>query len=100
MEELEICPFCGRPIHIKSHHHMIPKCRGGHPASKMLICRDCHSAIHALFTNRELEEKYNTVGSLKKDRRFMKAIKFLSKRDPTVRTKTKLENRQRGRKKR
>lgn len=92
---MEACPLCIRDIHFKSDHHLTPKCRGG--KEKVLICRDCHEAIHALFSNKELEHEFNSVDSLLKSERFTKTIKFISKQDPSRRTKTKLASDQRKR---
>ena len=44
-----------------SDHHLVPKSRGG--KATLAICRDCHRAVHAVFTNKELEQKYHTVES-------------------------------------
>lgn len=85
--ELEDCPLCERPMYHGSDHHLVPRSRGG--KATQAICNDCHKAIHALFTNKELEQKYNTVESLLADERFAKMAKFLSKQDPTRRYRAK-----------
>lgn len=74
---------------------MIPKSRGGKETET--ICRDCHSAIHAQFSNKELEREYNSVEALLANERFAKTVKFLSKQDPTRRMKTRLANNQKRR---
>lgn len=81
------CPICERPNHYPSDHHMVPRSRGGKTTET--ICADCHKAIHAHFTNKELEEKYNTPEALLSHEGFAKQIKFISKQDPGGRTKTK-----------
>jgi formate hydrogenlyase subunit 6/NADH:ubiquinone oxidoreductase subunit I len=63
----------------------------------LLICRDCHEAVHALFSNKQLEHEYNTVDVLLNNSKLLKTIKFISKQDPSRRTKTKLSGDQRKR---
>jgi 5-methylcytosine-specific restriction endonuclease McrA len=76
-EDHEPCPLCGRPDAIMSAHHLIPKSRGG--LDTVLICSDCHSAIHARYTNKELEEKYYRLDLLQTDVDLQRAFKFVSK---------------------
>lgn len=87
MEPKETCPLCNRPMHYASDHHLVPKTRGG--KDTVTICYDCHQAIHSLFSNKDLENKYNTVDSLLSDERFAKTAKFISRQDPTRKTRTK-----------
>jgi len=89
------CPLCRRTIYFRSKHHLVPVCRGG--GEKLTICEDCHSAVHAQFSNKELESQYNTVEALLGNERFAKTVRFLSKQDPTRRTQTALSNNQRRR---
>lgn len=89
------CPLCGRPNYFPSDHHLVPKCRGGRQTET--ICQDCHSAIHALFSNKQLESEFSTVEALMADERFRRTVRFLSKQDPTRRMKTDRANDQRRR---
>ena len=82
-----LCPICDRPNYFPSDHHMVPKSRGGKTTET--ICSDCHKAIHAHFTNKELEETYHTPEALLAHEGFAKQVKFISKQDPGGRTKTK-----------
>jgi len=96
---MEICPMCEREMYYSSDHHLVPKCRGGKRGDNMmLICRDCHEAIHAIFSNKELESDYNDVDSLLSNEKLAKTIKFISKQNPQYRTKTKLAKNQKKRK--
>jgi hypothetical protein len=92
-----ICPLCKRKIIFRSNHHLIPKSRNGNDKSTILICEDCHEAIHALFSNKELEKEFNTVESLLYNDKLSKSIQFLSKQNPHKRHHTKLANNQRRR---
>ncbi len=86
-EPQENCPLCNRPMHFPSDHHLVPKTRGG--KETLTICCDCHRAVHSLFSNKDLEKKYNTVESLLSDERFAKMALFLSKQDPRRRNRAK-----------
>lgn len=81
------CPICERPNYFPSDHHMVPKSRGGKTTET--ICEDCHKAIHAHFTNKELEETYHTPEALLSNEAFAKQVAFFQKQDPSRRTKTK-----------
>lgn len=81
------CPICLRPNLHPSDHHMVPRSRGGKTTET--ICVDCHKAIHAMFTNKELEETYHAVDVLMGHTEFVKMVKFISKQDPGGRVKTK-----------
>lgn len=59
---------------------MVPRSRGG--KTTQTICRDCHKAVHALFTNKQLEKVYNTVDALLGHEGFRKMVSFLQRQDP------------------
>jgi hypothetical protein len=46
------------------------------------ICRDCHHAIHATFSNKELERTYNTAEALLAHEGFRRMVEFITKQDP------------------
>lgn len=89
------CPLCGRPNYHPTDHHMVPKCRGGKVTKT--LCRDCHKAIHATFTNKQLEREYNTVEKLMAHEEFAKLIHFIAKQDGRVNIKVRNDQRRRGR---
>lgn len=91
----EPCPLCNRQNEVPSDHHLIPQCRGG--GEKVTVCRDCHNAMHSLFSNKELESKYNTVESLMADDRFAKMVRFISRQKGKVTMKLANDQRRRGR---
>jgi hypothetical protein len=76
----EPCPLCERPNLSPSDHHLVPKSRGG--KETLAICRDCHRAVHAVFSNKELEQRYHTVDSLLAHEEFRKMIEFIARQDP------------------
>lgn len=92
-QDFNKCPLCSREIIHKSIHHLIPKSRGGKEI--ILICSDCHNAIHATFSNKKLEQKYHTVQALTKNAQLAKLFKFISKQNPHKRHCSKTSKRKR-----
>ena len=70
-----------------SAHHMIPKSRGG--KDTVYICSDCHSAIHAHYSNKELAKKFYSKELIIADEKLQKAFKFLSKQNTIRRFRNK-----------
>jgi 5-methylcytosine-specific restriction endonuclease McrA len=69
------CPICGR-VEALTRHHLIPRTRHHNKKNKrdfdqrivretVGICRPCHSQIHALLTEKELERDWNSVERLR-----------------------------------
>lgn len=69
------CAICGREETL-THHHLIPRTRHSNTKNErdferviakqvVGICRPCHSQIHALLSEKELEREYNTITKLK-----------------------------------
>ncbi len=69
-----ICAICGREETL-TRHHLIPRTRHANKRNKREfdravvkvtagICRPCHSQIHAVLTEKELERNYRTVAAL------------------------------------
>jgi hypothetical protein len=74
---------------------MVPKCRGGKATTT--ICSDCHRAVHATFSNKELEREYNTVEALLAHEGFRRMVQFIARQDGRVRIATRRDQRGRGR---
>lgn len=91
----EQCPLCERFGAIMSLHHVIPKSQGGQHVE--LICSDCHNAIHANYSNKELAHTLYNLEALKADPILNKTYKFLKKQDPQRRFRNKRSNRKRRR---
>ena len=69
------CAICGREETL-TRHHLIPRTRHHNKRNKreferavvrqvVGICRPCHSQIHALLSEKELEREFNTIAKLK-----------------------------------
>ncbi|MDX2227821.1 MAG: hypothetical protein SFY92_12115 [Verrucomicrobiae bacterium] len=70
----------------ESRHHTVPKARGGRETTP--VCRDCHDAIHACFSLRELERSFCTLDSLFTREEFSKMIRFIARQNPHARVRT------------
>jgi hypothetical protein len=65
---------------------LVPKSRKGRVTET--ICADCHRAIHATFTNKELEREYSTVEALLAHEAFAQVVRFIARQDPGGRVRT------------
>jgi 5-methylcytosine-specific restriction enzyme A len=86
VDTMSICPLCNRDVPHMSDHHLTPRSRGG--KETIPICLDCHKSVHAFFTNKELEGRYNTVEELLGDEKFSQHVKWLGKQDANRRYRT------------
>ena len=89
-----LCPLCKRDIQL-TQHHVVPRNFGG--KEKISICKDCHNAIHARYSNKELKEKFFTLELLMVDSDLQKAYKFFGKQSYSKRFSSKQSNK-RGKK--
>ena len=72
------CELCHREMNPLTRHHLIPRTRHANKRNKRefdradvkqriaWLCQPCHDHIHALFTEKTLERKFNTLDSLAK----------------------------------
>lgn len=77
MAQNHICELCNRNVSVITKHHLIPLAKGGKKFNTIHLCTACHTQIHALFTNRELASRYNSLQSLKNDIRIIKFLRFI-----------------------
>lgn len=77
MVKTHICELCSRTVSTLTEHHLIPLQKGGKNKKTIHLCPTCHKQIHALFTNRELAARFNTLEALKKDIRIIKFLRFI-----------------------
>ena len=77
------CPICLHEYHRRelTKHHLVPKSRKGQET--VLICAACHKQIHAIFSEKELERRFNTIESLVEAEEFLPWVKWIRKRKPT-----------------
>ena len=77
------CPLCGRPLaEPTNRHHLIPMSRGGKGTPTLTMHKICHSKIHAVLNEKELERDYNTIEKLQAQEELAKFIKWVSKKPP------------------
>lgn len=82
------CELCSREAEL-TKHHLIPRTRHKNKANKKkfsredvkeriaYLCEDCHTQIHALFSEKELERNLNTLESLKFNDQVVKFVKWI-----------------------
>ena len=63
---LQTFSLCERqvPPSLITLHHLVPKERGGKAEHRTPMCKPCHKQLHAIFTNRELEQRYASLEAL------------------------------------
>ncbi|HYG78308.1 MAG TPA: hypothetical protein VEK08_25120 [Planctomycetota bacterium] len=73
MGELHLCELCGRRVQSVTKHHLIPRTRHKNKRNKknfdreeihsrvLWLCSPCHKNVHAVLTEKELENQYNTL---------------------------------------
>ena len=86
------CELCGREDIVLTRHHLIPQSRHNKARTKRyfsrdemkgdiaMLCRPCHSQVHALFSNHELANYYHTVERLQSHSELAKFIQWVKKR--------------------
>ena len=80
------CELCGCETGI-TKHHLIPQAQSRHKnkylktdeGNFLWICTECHSQIHALFSNYELKTLYNTKEALLDEPRMRKFVEWRRK---------------------
>lgn len=81
------CALCEREGTVLTKHHLLPKEKGGTVEHIVFLCEACHRQIHALYTNKELGVRLNTLEKLKEDNRINKYVKFIKKQPPNKKIK-------------
>ena len=75
----ERCALCKRKGTQLTKHHLLPREEGGMVEHIVLLCEACHRQIHALYTNKELAVRLNTLQKLKGDSKIKRYIQFIIK---------------------
>ena len=82
------CALCGRKAPT-TRHHIVPKCRRRnrmpdeakkHVGVTLDFCRDCHRAVHSIFTEKQLSAEFYTLDKLKAEPRVQKFVAWIKKR--------------------
>jgi len=96
------CALCRRVIPdgeipdpaVVQEHHLRPERRAESPTVQ--LCRPCHDQIHAVFTNAELREAYDSVDALRSADRLQGYLEWIRGTD-TLETDVATSNRVRER---
>ena len=86
-----VCPLCDRPIPPEarqSHHHLIPRLKGGKHGPTVLLHQICHNEIHATLSEAELARDYHTIEALRAHPRLATFLRWIAKRPPAFHSKT------------
>jgi hypothetical protein len=59
------CELCERTVARVTEHHLTPRSEGGRETVR--FCAPCHRQVHALYTNRTLSARLDTVAKLRAD---------------------------------
>jgi 5-methylcytosine-specific restriction endonuclease McrA len=88
------CAICGRLDTALTRHHLLPQSRQNKPRfarnhSKeegrnriAMLCKGCHSFVHSLLSEKELEQSYNSVEALREHPEIAKFGSWLAGRPP------------------
>ena len=80
-DEAETCWVCERPLGSRiERHHPVPKSRKGRVT--VPVHPICHRALHANFTNRELERIGDDPQQLRNDERLQPFLKWIGSKPP------------------
>lgn len=82
------CAICQREETL-TRHHLIPRTRHANKRNKrefdravvkvtVGMCRPCHSQLHALLTEKELEREWNTLEKLRSHAELMKFAAWIA----------------------
>ncbi len=76
-----MCWLCGRPLGARVEwHHPVPKSRGGRAVEA--VHPICHRALHAAFTNRELQDVGADRDALAADPRLQPFLRWVANKSP------------------
>lgn len=104
---IERCELCSRECRRLTRHHLIPQTRHKNKKNKKMfdrqevkeriamLCRPCHSMVHATFSEKELEASLNTVELLLAEPQIQTWIAFISKKPESFRPQIKKNSRRR-----
>ena len=76
------CGLCKRDVKSLTKHHLFPRCRHQRhkedlSESVVELCRECHDMIHAVFTETELDKRYNDLDVIRAHPSIEKWLKWI-----------------------
>jgi len=77
------CALCRRVVpderiddpQVVQEHHLRPERRAESPT--VMLCRPCHDQVHAVFSNEQLRENYDTIEALRDADRLTDYIEWI-----------------------
>ena len=83
------CGLCGRGFERQglTRHHCLPRQKGGTSEDIELLCSQCHSMIHATYTNGNLANEYASLAELRQAPELEKYLRWVRKQPATRRTR-------------
>lgn len=88
VESKYVCELCKREgVPKVTEHHLVPREEGGKNGEVVWLCECCHKQIHALYTNKELAVRLNTLDSLEKDFNISRYLKYIRKQPSSKKVK-------------
>ncbi len=85
---VQLCWLCERAMgDAIEWHHPIPKSRGG--KERVPVHPICHQAIHANFSNSELEKRYATAEALRANEEIGRFVTWVANKPPDFYAPTK-----------
>ena len=93
--QAEVCPLCERAIPPAQldEHHLVPKLKGGRKT--VGLHRICHRQIHALFSEAELAQRYNTAETLLTHPEIQRFVQWVKSKPDDFYERSKLSNHRR-----
>lgn len=88
------CELCHRDGLELTRHHLIPRKRHRQPSCKKrftyeertgriaMLCRPCHSTVHATLTEKQLEQQYHTLAALAGHPDIARFVAWVRKQQP------------------
>ena len=79
----DLCLLCNRQlVPPYNRHHLLPISRGGRGTETVLLHKICHDKIHAVLSEKELKNYYNTIERLQQQEEISRFISWVVKKDP------------------
>ncbi len=91
---MESCEICQRREVPLTRHHLLPQSRHNKPRFRReftraegreriaMLCPACHSCVHSLLTEKQLERDYNTIDSLRAHPQIQAFAAWLATKPP------------------
>lgn len=92
MSETSRCWLCERPLGARIEwHHPVPKAKGGRTTSP--VHPICHRAIHAAFSNGQLQRIGTDIGALRADPGLASFLRWVEAKPPDFHAPTRQRTR-------